>query len=176
MANRTFENDGFWERVDKAVLASGMSKREIAEKMGVERKALYSWKSANGDKRSWHSGRVASFCKITGVSADWLLGISNVGMLKPKKVKPVWTSDGLILFWQPQKAKNWDDEAVKYVVYRFAPKEKIDLDDASKIVAITSQPMYKLDYLDGKTKYTYVVTALNRLSNESAGAKKKVKL
>lgn len=95
---------------------------------------------------------------------------------KPKKVKPVWTSDGLILFWQPQKAKNWDDEAVKYVVYRFAPKEKIDLDDASKIVAITSQPMYKLDYLDGKTKYTYVVTALNRLSNESAGAKKKVKL
>ncbi len=95
---------------------------------------------------------------------------------KPKKVKPVWTSDGLILFWQPQKAKNWDDEAVKYVVYRFAPKEKIDLDDASKIVAITSQPMYKLDYLDGKTKYTYVVTALNRLSNESSGAKKKVKL
>jgi hypothetical protein len=95
---------------------------------------------------------------------------------KPKKVKPVWTSDGLILFWQPRKAKNWDDEAVKYVVYRFAPKEKIDLDDASKIVAITSQPMYKLDYLDGKTKYTYVVTALNRLSNESSGAKKKVKL
>ena len=45
-----------------------------------------------------------------------------------------------------------------------------------KMVAITSQPFYKLPYQDGRQKYTYVVTALNRLQNESKIVKKKVKL
>ena len=35
---------------------------------------------------------------------------------------------------------------------------------------------YPLPYNDGKTKYQYVVTALDRLHNESKGTKKKVKL
>ena len=52
----------------------------------------------------------------------------------------------------------------------------IHLDNADAIQAITSQPFYKLPYDDGKTKYTYVVTSLNRITNESKGAKKKVKL
>lgn len=85
MANRTFENDGFWDRVEQAIAASGMTKIQVSNKMGVERKALYPNHSPNGDKRSWHSGRVASFCKITGVSADWLLGLShNMGVKFPR--------------------------------------------------------------------------------------------
>jgi len=43
-------------------------------------------------------------------------------------------------------------------------------------VAITDKSFYKLPYDDGKTKYTYVVTALNRIQNESKPASKKVKL
>ena len=31
-----------------------------------------------------------------------------------RKVKPVWTSDGYILFWQKPKGNSWDDEVVKY--------------------------------------------------------------
>ena len=95
---------------------------------------------------------------------------------KPKKIKPVWTSDGYTLFWQAPKNKSWKDESVKYVVYRFDNKEKINIDDPSHIVAITNNPWYNLPYVDGKQKYVYVVTALNRLSNESAPAKKKIKL
>ena len=95
---------------------------------------------------------------------------------KPKKIKPVWTSDGYTLFWQAPKSKSWKDEPVKYVVYRFDNKEKINIDDPSHIVAITNNPWYNLPYVDGKQKYVYVVTALNRLSNESAPAKKKIKL
>jgi hypothetical protein len=34
----------------------------------------------------------------------------------------------------------------------------------------------KLPYTDGRAKYTYVVTALDRLQNESKGVKEKVKL
>ena len=95
---------------------------------------------------------------------------------KVRKVKPVWTEDGYILFWTEPKAKDWRDTATKYVVYRFAKGEKINTDDASKMVAITNVPYYKLPYQDGRVKYTYVVTALNRLQNESKIVKKKVKL
>lgn len=95
---------------------------------------------------------------------------------KPSKVKPVWTSDGLILFWKKPKGKGWKDEAVKYVVYRFAANEPVDIENPEAIVAITSQPMLKLPYDKGSEKYNFVVTALDRMSNESKGAKKKVKL
>lgn len=102
--------------------------------------------------------------------------IDNKKPGKPKKLKPVWTGDGLILFWTKPKGNNWKDEAVKYVVYRFADKEKIDIEDASHILAITTDEMIKLPYENGKTKYTYVVTALDRMANESKAVKKKIKL
>lgn len=95
---------------------------------------------------------------------------------KVKKLKPVWTEDGYILFWTAPKAKSEMDEAVKYVVYRFAKGESIDLDDASHIVTVTPDNFYKLPYEDGSEKYVYVVTALDRLQNESSAVKKKVKL
>jgi hypothetical protein len=44
------------------------------------------------------------------------------------------------------------------------------------MVAITTNSFYKLPYDNGRQKYTYVVTALNRLQNESKIVKKKVKL
>lgn len=95
---------------------------------------------------------------------------------KPRKVKPIWTSDGYILFWTQPKGKDWDDKAVKYVIYRFARGEKVDIDDATHIIDITTDTFYKLPYVDGETKYTYVVTSLDRMGNESKGVKKKVKL
>lgn len=95
---------------------------------------------------------------------------------KVRKMKPVWTEDGYILFWTAPKYKDEMDRPVRYVVYRFADKEDVDIDDPSHIVAITRQPWYKLPYEDGKTKYRYVVTALDRLHNESKSVKKKIKL
>ena len=68
------------------------------------------------------------------------------------------------------------DEVTQYVIYRFEGKEPINLEDPSHIVAITRQTFLRLPYAQGQTEYTYVVTALDRLQNESKGAKKKVKL
>jgi len=95
---------------------------------------------------------------------------------EPRKVKRVKTSDGYVLFWTAPKGKTWKDEATRYVVYRFDKREKINLDDATKIVAVTSNTFYQLPYVNGKTKYVYVVTALNRIQNESKPTKKVVKL
>lgn len=95
---------------------------------------------------------------------------------KVRRVKDVWTEDGPVLFWTPPKHRNEMDRAVTYVVYRFAHKEEVDLDDPSHIVAVTRDTWYKLPYTDGKTKWRYVVTALDRLHNESKGVRKTVKL
>ncbi len=95
---------------------------------------------------------------------------------KVKKLKMVWTYEGPVLFWTAPKAKTEMDKAMQYVVYRFAKGEKVNLNDASHIVAITRDNFYVLPYDNGKTKYQYVVTALDRLHNESKAAKKSVKL
>jgi len=93
---------------------------------------------------------------------------------KVKKLKQVSMDDGEFLFWTAPKGKSWKDKAAKYVVYRFEKGEKINFEDPSKIVAITADTHYKLPAVSQKTKRTYVVTALDRMSNESKGVKRKV--
>jgi hypothetical protein len=97
----------------------------------------------------------------------------------PKKVKGLkarWMPDGYYLFWREPKAKSELDVAKAYVVYRFAKGEDVDLERAENIVAITSQTLLKLPYHHGTERYKYVVTALDRLHNESKPVSKKVKL
>ena len=95
---------------------------------------------------------------------------------KPRAVKALWTNDGPVLFWTAPKGKQWGDVATRYVVYRFAKNETIDIDNSAKILTITDQTFLKLPYVNGQTQYTYVVTALDRMQNESKPAKTKVKL
>lgn len=102
--------------------------------------------------------------------------MDNEAPAKVRRMKPVWTEDGYILFWTAPKYKEEMNRAVQYVVYRFNDKEKVNIDDPSHIVAITRDNFYKLPYEDGKTKYRYVVTALDRLHNESKSVGKKIKL
>ena len=63
---------------------------------------------------------------------------------KVRKLKPVWTADGYVLFWTAPSGRGWQNEARQYVVYRFAPGEKVNINDASKIVTITGNTFYKL--------------------------------
>lgn len=102
--------------------------------------------------------------------------IDNKAPKKVSGVKPIWTSDGYMLFWKAPKGKDWKDKAHKYVIYSFKKGEKINIDKASHIVGVTSNTYYPLPYSAGKEKYTYVVTALDRMSNESKEVKKNVKL
>jgi len=95
---------------------------------------------------------------------------------KPRKLKPLWTPDGYVLFWTAPRGKGWKNEATKYVVYRFAEDEPINTDNPSHIVAVTDKTFIMLPYENGKRRFTYAVTALDRMQNESKLAKKKVKL
>ena len=95
---------------------------------------------------------------------------------KVKKLEVIWTDEGPVLCWTAPRYKNEMDRPVKYVVYRFAKGEKVDLNDASKILGFTQGTFFPLNYQGGNTRYTYVVTALDRLHNESKAQREKVKL
>ncbi len=97
----------------------------------------------------------------------------------PKKVtgvRAIETAEGRMLVWLKRSAKKDDpmNAPWRYVVYRFDKKEKINLDDASNIVAITPDTFYRIpDDVSGEC--TYVVTVIDRLHNESKGKKCKIK-
>ena len=95
---------------------------------------------------------------------------------KVRKLKDLSMGSERVLMWTAPKFKNWDDEAIKYVVYRFQKGEDLDINDPSHIVAITSDTFYELPHTLEPGKYVYLVTALDRLQNESKPVKKKVKI
>lgn len=89
----------------------------------------------------------------------------------PKKVKGmdiVKHNGQPALSWEAPKAKKEMDKAVQYVVYRFMPKEKVNLERAENILGITRDEFFILPP-DAKG-CTFVVTSLDRLHNESKPA------
>ena len=101
--------------------------------------------------------------------------IDNKAPKKPRKVQAVDIEGQKVLFWTAPKGEGWKDAAASYVVYRFNQVDKVTVDDASKIVAITSDTHYEMPRETPGTKCTYAVTALDRMQNESSYKKVKVK-
>lgn len=95
---------------------------------------------------------------------------------KPRKLKAHQNSTNLLLTWMAPKGNGWKDEAVKYVVYQFKPGENVDISDPSHIISLTNHQSLETVKPAESGKYIYVVTALDRMSNESEIAKKKVKV
>lgn len=102
--------------------------------------------------------------------------IDNKAPDKPRKLKTRWMPNGFYLFWNAPKGKTEMDKARSYVVYRFRKGEKVNLLNAENILCITPNTCCRLPYNGGKEKWVYVVTALDRLQNESEGKKTKVNL
>ncbi len=94
---------------------------------------------------------------------------------KPRKVKVMDIEGKKVLFWTAPKGDKWYDVATKYVVYRFDKGEDLNTDDPTKIIAITRDTHCELPDMPHKTRAVYVVTALDRMQNESDIVKKKVK-
>ncbi len=84
----------------------------------------------------------------------------------PKNLTICQTSLGLRLAWEKQM------DARNYVVYRFEKQEKIDLNNPSHIIAILngSDSSFIDECRRCLDKYTYKLTALDRLHNESTVA------
>lgn len=80
MARKSIVVEGFRDRLYEAIEDTGLSKTAMAEKCGFSRKIFYDgWESF---RSQLNSGYLMKFCSITGVSADWLLGLSKEKYLK----------------------------------------------------------------------------------------------
>ena len=93
-----------------------------------------------------------------------------------KKLVNVFTEDMHFLTWESDKLSPSPESANYFVVYRFRKGEKENIDNAANIVKITGDNFFVVPYEDGKTQYTYVVTAVDAFHNESKPKKIKVKL
>jgi len=81
------------------------------------------------------------------------------------------TPAGKQLTWEATPAKNEMDKAAYFCVYRFETNERINLDDAAKMQKIVRKPVYAIPPANDRKKYKYVVTAVDRLYNESVASK-----
>lgn len=76
----------------------------------------------------------------------------------------------VILHWQPPKAAADGEQAYGYVIYRFNQGETPDLSNPRNILHISydsTQLSYADNLIRNGAQYTYVVTAIDRLKNES---------
>lgn len=101
--------------------------------------------------------------------------IDKTAPKKVRKAKVISTSDGPVIFWQPSKGEGWKDAAHQYVVYTFHEGESINTDSPKNISAITRDNFYVIPADQCKGKTTFIITALDRMSNESKGVKLKKK-
>lgn len=164
-------------------VARTMKADELTRKMLYERKLP----NVNGNcfwpanELLWNNKGVADSLKRNYHQSPALIpAYTHLHNRTPKEVnnlKTEWTSEGFMLHWKAQQSVTNPELAHYFVIYRFAEGESIDLDDPSRIVAITPETRYLLPYEKGRKKYRYVVTAVDRFHNESIkGKSKKIKL
>lgn len=92
---------------------------------------------------------------------------------KPRKIGVEHDSrNNFYVAWSAPKAKKEMDKAAYYVVYDFARGEKIDTELPEHIAAIVREPRFPLE--GNFVGHTIVVTALDRLQNESKPVKIKL--
>lgn len=91
---------------------------------------------------------------------------------KPRKTRIETHDNRVYLAWDAPKAKKEMDKAKQFVVYLFEPNEKIDLNNPTKIQAVSHKQNFELK--GNLIGHTIVITALDRMHNESKGVKIKL--
>ncbi len=97
--------------------------------------------------------------------------LDSIPPLPPRDLKAAMTAEGIELFWQQSADAMDGDGANSYVIYRFEGRRpRLYLEDPRYIVAQCmgeSSTRFMDKTADPKKKYVYVITALDRLQNES---------
>ena len=142
-----------------------MKKEELAEKM----KPVRALNNISGN--CWWPGY--SLTKNSGGIADSLCvnyqktialppACSWLGTTQPAAPGNIGVENDKTIVWTADMPKGKTDDAVRFAVYRFDSPEEIDINRAENIVAVTPNLFYK-----PTQSGTYVVTAIDRVNNES---------
>lgn len=99
----------------------------------------------------------------------------SIAPLAPKNLNCAGDSLGVNLVWEKPAPASDGEYPSKYIIYRFDPDQKIDLNDPAHIIHIViNKTTYRDKVQTMGSQYIYVVTSLDRLSNESTGYAKTV--
>lgn len=92
---------------------------------------------------------------------SWLPGEAPIA---PMSLEASPQTKGMVLTWQQE-----DKSAVGFAIYRFEGKSVGSLDDSRNLIAVIrdSQPYFIDNTISRAGKYTYIITALDRLHHES---------
>lgn len=93
--------------------------------------------------------------------------IDSIAPASPNKLKVKVKEEQVSLKWKAPKFETPSDSAAYYVVYRFEEGEEINLNFASKIISIQKTTNLIDSTANPQQCYQYVVTAVDRLHNES---------
>lgn len=105
---------------------------------------------------------------------------TEISKTLPKEVinlRSEWRDDEFYLVWDTEKARNEIEEPKFFCIYRFPKGVDKDIENPKYLIKVTYDTEYKLPYLNGKRNYTYVITTVDRVNNESKrGVARKIKL
>lgn len=100
-----------------------------------------------------------------------MVWIDSISPLAPRGLTVRTTKNvGVTLHWQHPKKALDGEKAYGSVVYRFEEGEKLDIENAKNILQIiysTKRSTYTDDSVEKNKRYTYVVTSIDRMKNES---------
>lgn len=104
---------------------------------------------------------------------DW---IDNQPPRTPGKIKAKKQDEGSLLQWDADPTRAEMDKTAYYVIYRFRGKKPGDLNKAENIYKIVRQPSAEVKakksfFAFFRKRYTFVVTAVDRMHNESPPSK-----
>jgi uncharacterized lipoprotein YddW (UPF0748 family) len=91
---------------------------------------------------------------------------------RPSRVTPpkiTASEEGYAIEWKVKNERREDHLPRYFVIYCFEAGERVDLDDATKIKAITARPSCFLPARGRRLPYRVVITAVDRYHNESRG-------
>ncbi|MEL6134609.1 MAG: fibronectin type III domain-containing protein [Bacteroidota bacterium] len=133
----------------------------------VKGSIFYSASSFNGNPHSFESVLRKDRYKYPALvpSMSWK---DSIPPLAPQSLKGKNFENGTIgLTWTSPDTASDGQRAHYYVVYRFGKEDAINMDSPAHILGITQKTHFIDEQPQPLSDYTYVVTAVDRLHNES---------
>jgi len=101
-----------------------------------------------------------------------MLWLDSVAPNPPQQLTSRLEDNATVISWQMPLTANDGELVYGYIVYRFEEEEKIDISDPKYILSIQFNPVtnYKDITVEKGKRYVYVVTAIDKIKNESEGS------
>jgi hypothetical protein len=135
------------------------------------------WYGYQVDENTWH---VRDFLQDTYYREPaFMPAFTRIDSQAPEKVQKLnvaMTLQGLHLTWRILATDDPMQKPRYFCIYKFVKGERVDISDCSHLIARTRQTEFFDTDIARSTKFTYVVTAVDAVGNESGTAKKSFKV